>query len=203
MHSICSILFLLISILTSSYGQVTCQVGTPYGESCYVFIFNSRTWDQCNTFCSTYYPGATMLCVNNAAENEWIRSQLGGAWFWIGYTDMLPYEGGKGTKQFGWITGCSSTYTNWQAGEPSNQDYAVLYPHSSGPWYVSQQHLSFCGCEYTPAPTTTPSFHPSVFPSSGLQVAPSSRPTVAPSSGPTSSPNATPSFSSSEGYVSE
>ena len=80
-----------------------------------------------------------MLCVNNAAENEWIENQIGPHFIYIGYTDMPPYGGGKGTKQYGWVTGCSSTYTNWDAGQPdnanNNQDYASL-GDSSGVWYA-------------------------------------------------------------------
>ncbi len=151
------------------------------------------TWDQCNTYCPNSYPGATMLCVNNVAENEWIRSQSGGNYMWIGYTDMLPYGGGKGTKQYAWVTGCSSTYTNWQVeiGQPDNafddEDYAVV-DYDNGAWYdLASQDPSFCGCEYTPALTTTPSSHPSTVPSF--------RPKVA--------PIATPSYSSSQGDVSE
>ena len=150
-------------------------------------------WDQCNTYCPTSYPGATMLCVNNAAENAWISSQ--GNNMWIGYTDMPPYGGGKGTKQYGWVTGCSSTYTNWASpSQPdnagNNQDYAAL--GSSGPWYdLYPGDRHFCVCEYNQGLTTTPS------------TAPSSRPSTVPSSGPTSSPTATPSFSSSQGDVSE
>jgi hypothetical protein len=201
MISICFIVFLLISILTSSYGQVTCPSGwVQNGESCYLFRpyyhygYTTGTWDQCNALCPAYYPGATMLCINNAAENELIRSQSGG-WIWIGYTDMLPYGGGKGTKQYGWVTGCSSTYTNWPSGQPDNayniEDCAAVHGAEGGPWYdFSPQHTFPCGCQYNPAlirPTTAPSF----------------RPTVAPSSGPTSSSTASPSFNSSVGDVSE
>jgi len=145
------ILFLLISILTLSYGQVTCASGwVQNGGSCYLIkpAFNSGsisgTWDQCNAYCPTSYPGATMLCVNNAAKNEWIRSHTGGNYIWIKYTDMLPYGRGKGTKQYGWVTGCTSTYTNWAAGEPNNagnnEDYALVFP-GSGTWndYSPQQ----------------------------------------------------------------
>jgi hypothetical protein len=149
MISICFILFLLITILTSSYGQVTCPSGwSLYGESCYLFYpaFNSGsiagTWDQCNAYCTASYPGATMFCVNNAAENEWMRwYQSGSSYFWIGYTDMPPYGGGKGTKQYGWVTGCSSTYTNWYVndGQPdnnqNNQDYAALHSYYYGAWH--------------------------------------------------------------------
>ena len=188
MMSICFILFLLISILTTSYGQVTCASGwVQNGGKCYLFgITSPYSWDQCNAYCTTAtYPGAMMLCVNNAAENAWMRAQIQpyGNWNWIGYTDMLPYGGGKGTKQYGWVTGCSSTYTNWVAGSPdnndNNEDYAAIHPND-GKWldYPPQNNF-FCGCEYNPALTRTPS------------------------SGPTSSPTATPSFRASMGDVHE
>ena len=201
MISISFILFLLISILTSSYGQVTCPSGwVQNAGSCYWFkpAFSGGsiigTWDQCNTYCTTFYQGATMLCVNNAAENTWIYSNYG-SWYWIGYTD-----------QYGWVTGCSSTYTNWASGQPDNmnniQDYAVL--SNASDWYdYGPQDSWYCGCEYTPVLTTTPSSRPTTAPSSYPSTVPSFRPTVAPSSGPTSSPTATPSFTSTEGSVSE
>lgn len=34
----------------------------------------------------TSFPGVTMLCVNNADENEWITSKLED-WYYMGYTD--------------------------------------------------------------------------------------------------------------------
>ena len=219
MISICFILFLMISMLTKSYGQVTCPSGwIQYGESCYLILpaFNPvngdilGNWDQCNAYCPTSYPGATMLCVNNAAENEWIRSQYEsyGNYNWIGYTDMLPYGGGKGTKQYGWVTGCSSTYANWAAGEPNNQnnnqDYAALNPYNGGQWSdLSPQYQLLCGCEYNAALPKTPSSDPSIAPSSDPSIAPSSDPSADPTSGPTSSPTATPSFRPSVGAVSE
>jgi len=194
MISICFILFLLISILTSSYGQVTCASGwVQNGGSCYLIApilsggLNYGTWDQCNAYCPTSYPGATMFCINNAAENAWIRGQFTNFnLYYIGYTDMPPYGGGIGTKQYGWVSGCSSTYTNWAPGQPNNQnnnqDYAAVDP-SSGTWDDIPHHIHYCGCEYTPALTTTstaPSSHPSTF-----------------------SPTATPSFEPFEVPVSE
>ncbi len=169
-------------------------------------VFSTGTWDQCNAYCPTSYPGATMFCINNAAENEWIRA-LYGNWYWIGYTDMLPYGGGKGTKQYGWVTGCSSTYTNWQVGEPNNgnnnEDYTSVLPNY-GQWNDwGPQDTIYCGCEYTPALTTTPSPRPTTVPSSRPSTVPSFRPTVVPFSNSTSSSTTTPSFSSSVGDVSE
>jgi hypothetical protein len=96
-----------------------------------------------------------MFCINNAAENEFIRShiQYWDNYYWIGYTDMLPYGGGQGTKQYGWVTGCSSTYTNWAPGKPynNNQDYVVVHPHN-GQWQdLAPRSNTYCGCEFTPA----------------------------------------------------
>ena len=151
----------------------------------------SGTWNQCNAYCSTSYPAATMLCANNAAENTWIRStqsnnrtQYSGIVddYWIGYTDMPPYGGGKGTKQYGWVTGCSSTYTNWQAGEPNNylnnEDYAHFWDSTNtGTWNDESPQPTMraihCGCQYKPF-TVAPSKDPTAAPS-----------TVAPSAGPT------------------
>jgi hypothetical protein len=226
MISICFILFLLISILTQSYGQVTCASGwVQYGGNCYLIIpvFNSGSttgsWDQCNAYCPTSYPGATMLCVQNAAENTWMGSQYGG-WvsgpsgpglnYWIGYTDMLPYGGGKGTKQYGWVTGCSSTYTNWLPGEPNNlntEDYTEVNIY--GQWNDrSQDDPKRCGCQYNPAPpskaptsrpTVSSSILPTTAPSSRPSTVPSSRPSIVSSSNPSiltsSRPSATPSSS--------
>jgi hypothetical protein len=198
MLSICFILLSLISIQTSSYGQVTCASGwVQYGGSCYLFkpAFNSGstggTWDQCNAYCLGIYPGATMLCVNNAAENDWMWSQYEGALGWIGYTDMLPYGGGKGTQQYGWVTGCSSTYTNWAPEEPNNmldnEDYTHFWGLSSD-WNDDHVHMSdiHCGCQYTVDPSKVPTAAPS-----RPSTVPSFRPTASPSSGSTSSPTAT------------
>jgi hypothetical protein len=162
MISICFILFLLISIVTSSYGQVTCASGwVLYGGSCYLIrpAFNSGstsgTWDQCNAYCTASYQGATMFCVNNAVENDWIYPQYGSDRYWIGYTDMPPYGGGKGTKQYGWITGCSSTYTNWLSGEPNDfngQDYALVNYLGNSKWDDQANNAQLqCGCEFNPA----------------------------------------------------
>jgi len=181
---ICFILTLLISIFIQTHGQVTCASGwVTYEGNCYQFS-SMITWDQCNAYCPTSYPGATMLCVNKQTENAWIKS-LSNNEIWIGYTDMPPYGGGKGTKQYRWITGCSSTYTNWNAGEPNNgggEDCTIIV--NGGTWDDrSCQSSMQCACQYTPVLTKAPTYSPST-------VAPttSSPSTVAPT---TSSPSKT------------
>jgi len=191
MFSISFILIMLISIFIQTHGQLTCASGwIQNGESCYLIrpAFNSGstsgTWDQCNAYCTASYSGATMLCVNNAAENEWMWTQYGSSYrYWIGYTDMLPYGGGKGTMNYGWVTGCSSTYTNWRSSQPNNngniQDYASVNWEGTSKWDDLDNAQQFnCGCQYKLSSTMTPSSNPSAVPSSRPTTAPSS--TVAP-----------------------
>ena len=220
MLSICFILFLLISILSSSYSQVTCASGwVQNGGKCYSVMpaFNSGsttgTWLQCNLYCPTSYPGATMFCVRNAAENDWISIQYPGNYKWIGYTDMPPYGGGKGTKQYGWVTGCISTFTSWYPNQPdnagNNEDYVQV--NGNGQWNDQTPEATYpCGCQYTPTtltPSSTPTHAPSSTPSSGSTVAPSSGPSIAQSSSPTStpssSPTSTPTTTPSSGAITE
>ena len=129
------------------------------GGNCYLFNppFNSGsrigTWLQCNAYCLNAYPGSMMLCVNNAAENAWMVPQSGGD-YWIGYTDMPPYGGGKGTKQYGWVSGCSSTYTKWEPNKPNNylnnEDYALVDKNGDGRWNdETPQKSARCGCQYS------------------------------------------------------
>ena len=69
------ILTQLLSTLIQTHGQSK--------GKCYLInpAFNSGstigTWMQCNNFCPTSYPGVTMLCVNNAAENAWMLAVYG------------------------------------------------------------------------------------------------------------------------------
>jgi len=101
--------------------------------------------------------------------------------YWIGYTDMPPYGGGKGTMQYGWVTGCSSIYTNWAPGEPNhhcnNEDYVEAY---NGQWNDHlPYHTNLCGCQLTSYTITdTPSSGPTVATSPRTSTAPSSDPTV-------------------------
>jgi len=196
--------------MTSSYGQLSCASGWELnGGKCYLINpgFNSGStfggWNQCNSYCQKSYLDASMLCIQDGNQNNWLTSKYG-AIFWVGYTDMPPYGGGKGTKQYGWVTGCSSTYTNWANGEPNNlytswadgEDYATM---QNGLWYDASPFTTSCGCEYYPALTKSPSYRPTVAPSSRPSSAPSSGPTVAPSYGPTVAPSYGPTVAPSSG----
>ena len=67
-----------------------------------------------------------MLCVTDTATNDWLWNQTGAGTSetWIGLSDNSR------NGIYTWVSGCSSTYTNWYPGQPdfnSNQFYAY-YP---------------------------------------------------------------------------
>lgn len=82
--------------------------------------------------------GGHLATVNDALENDWIRTQ----WqnynntptdLWIGFNDAAI----EGT--FVWADGSTSTYTNWDAGEPNNalngEDYTnIRRDNATGNW---------------------------------------------------------------------
>jgi len=197
MITFCFLFNLLLSFLTVSYGQTCASGWTLYGSTCYKFS-GTGTWTQCFSACASSYPGAMLLCIHNSDEKSWIIAHTN-ANYWIGYTDMTPYGSGKGTKLYGWITGCSSTYTNWSSGQPKggNQDYAYMY--TNGQWKDSGTSVHHCGCQYNvlqTVPTKKPTTAPSTVTPTNKPTRPSIEPSVNPSSEPTSRPTG-PSFSPS------
>ena len=63
----------------------------------------------CNSACKSL--DASMLCVTNVVSNTWINIQSGGE-SWIGYSNNNSFG------NLSWVEGCSSTYTNWDFGQP-------------------------------------------------------------------------------------
>jgi len=111
-----------------------------------------------------------MLCIPDSNTNTWIAnqiSQLGYSASWIGYSD-LRIDG-----NYEWVSGCSSSYTNWDNGLSSND--CVYISSSESKWYTTDDSdsTSFtCSCEYSISNGRTkevPSLSPSSFTLSPLQ----------------------------------
>ena len=73
---------------------------------------NSMTWTEAEQFCEDR--GGHLVTITSAEEQEFINNLLDESCkkkqYWIG----MRYDG-----THSWITGESSTYTNWDAGEPN------------------------------------------------------------------------------------
>lgn len=95
-----------------------------YDQNCYKFSVTSGTensWTGCQSTCNSL--GASMLCIENAAQNNWIWSQVSPVNTWIAYQDLNNYP------RFVWNSGCTSTYTNWAGGQPDNENGVEWYAH--------------------------------------------------------------------------
>ena len=123
-----------------SIGQYV-YIGTFNGSHYYCSHNNNFTFAEADSISKSF--GGYMVVLNDAAENEFLRSTILAPHVWIGYTD----EASEGT--FEWVNGEPTTYTNWSPGEPNQTspascsgevDYAVL-ERTGGKW------LDRKGCE--------------------------------------------------------
>lgn len=104
------------------------------------FLLSTHTWTAAEA--EAVGLGGHLVTINDADEQQWIANTFlplaGTHYLWIGLTDRDV----EGTYQ--WVSGETSTYRNWQTGEPNNavsgnynQDYAHLYPTNdpaAGKW---------------------------------------------------------------------
>jgi len=87
------------------------------------------SWDSADAICSQW--GATQVVINDSAEHQYVRSKVGGARTWLGYSDRAQ-EG-----VWVWEDGGSSFAPPWCPGEPNdmtNEDCAELNWGSNGCW---------------------------------------------------------------------
>lgn len=106
-----------------------------YNGNTYRLYDYYMTWDDAEKFCEDN--GGHLVTVTSEGENSAVASLLSNGEFpgyWIGYRDN-EQEG-----VWKWITGETSSYTNWYSGEPNNnngngggEDYAC-YDKSIKKW---------------------------------------------------------------------
>jgi hypothetical protein len=125
-------------------GTYDCQSGwTYYNGNCYNFnLGTSYSWSGCNSKCSSL--SASMLCITDSTTNSWIANKLyyntAYSYSWIGYSD-------SSNTGYKWVSGCSSSYTNWNYYSIFTYDYAYMGA-SSGNWYTAYDTTySSCSCQ--------------------------------------------------------
>ncbi len=98
-----------------------------YGNNVY-FLTDSTSWTNAQAIAESY--GGNLVTINNAAENTWLRQTFTPNNLWIGLTDQNT------ENSFEWISSESSSYTNWNSGEPNDAGSGEDYVHmiSSGLW---------------------------------------------------------------------
>jgi Ca2+-binding RTX toxin-like protein len=96
-------------------------------------LSKAATWTEAQAEAKSL--GGNLVTINDQAEQDWlVKTFYQNNSLWIGYTD----EKTEGT--FKWVNGESSTYTNWNTGEPNNglggwdEDYVHFLADSDGKW---------------------------------------------------------------------
>ncbi|WP_257462221.1 C-type lectin domain-containing protein [Archangium lipolyticum] len=130
-----------------------------YGGHDYLFVSTPKTWDEAQTYCQLA-GGYSLVTINDASEESFLQTQeaaRGSYNWWIGFND----KGIEGA--WVWANG-SSSYTNWDPGQPDNwqnaEDCAAdrlgdpAYNYYSDTWndWSCNHAFSFI-CERNPVPT--------------------------------------------------
>lgn len=186
-------------------GEAVCATGwSEYNGICYFFDleFEFYSYQDCSNRCSGAVQGqyTTMVCIEDSGQNNFVAGlAVGSADYWIGY----QYSASSGYYE--WISGCSSTYENWNTGYPYNDYEALACVFASSTqktWFNYECSLPiWCACQYTPGisvspstpPTVAPSVTPSVDPTESLSASPSTLPSCSPSQLPSETPSQPPS----------
>jgi hypothetical protein len=95
-------------------------LGTTGGHT-YFKANSTSNWATANS--NAIAQGGHLVTITSAAEQAWLQANGAGVG-WIGFTDQST----EGT--FRWVTGETSAYTNWAAGQPDDgggiEDFALL-----------------------------------------------------------------------------
>jgi hypothetical protein len=127
------------AIVPCNSGNVCPTVPATYSGFTYLGDYNGTRYYRSNG--SVSWPnavtgansiGAKLVTIESLSENNWLATQLGNSGnYWIGLNDVAS-EG-----NFVWSNGSTSSYRNWNSGEPNNyngnEDY-VEFIASSGKW---------------------------------------------------------------------
>jgi hypothetical protein len=84
-----------------------------YNGSYYYCSKGAKNWHSANYQCRNQ--GGNLAIINSAGENAYLANLLGNQTAYIGHSDHMQ-EG-----SFNTVGGHSSSYTNWESGQPNNQ----------------------------------------------------------------------------------
>lgn len=87
-------------------------IHNPATDHYYALTDTGLSWRQLVELADQF--GGDLVSIGDAVEEEWLYSQFGPDFFWIGFTDQAV-EG-----EWVWTSGEAVSYVNWCAGEPSD-----------------------------------------------------------------------------------
>jgi hypothetical protein len=142
--------FLRVSLLVTSVGLLVTPAGAnviagpitnPSNGHAY-YLLSPQSWSSAQSEAVSL--GGNLVTIRNAQENQWLLNTFhplstpnayGLTDYWIGLYDPYRNDGSSHASNFSWISGETSTYRNWAAGEPNNGnggEYGGLMIGTSG-----------------------------------------------------------------------
>ena len=111
-----------------------------YGGKTYLFCDQSTNWFSANSACQSQ-TNYHLAVINDEDENNWVTNTANGmiyhVWWWIGYDNTGASSSEEPAGAWTWVNGLSSSYTNWDDGQPddyyNNEDCTHIYGQS-GTW---------------------------------------------------------------------
>ncbi len=111
-----------------------------YSGHVYLFCETVSNWWNARADCLAE-DNFDLVTVDDAAENAWLQSTAQGhawdLWWWTGFHNQSAPPGHEPDGYWEWVDGSSSTYTNWNSGQPDDyngdEDCGHIYG-DSGAW---------------------------------------------------------------------
>jgi hypothetical protein len=131
--------------------------GTENDDNCYRNNDSPNTWANHEAIAQGLHTDFHLTSILSLTENTFVKNLIGDSFsFFIGYNDITT-EG-----NFVWSDGSSSTYTNWDIGEPtgsSNEDVVRMVSGTSPVWADVDANVTLAGLykapiDAVPEPTT-------------------------------------------------
>ena len=104
----------------------------------FYYLLQPSTWTDAQATAQKL--GGNLVTINDAAEQTWVYTNFAtnggiGRNIWIGYYDPAQdtLAGAPHAANFVWINGSTSSYTNWNTGEPNNFNHAQFWGYMMAP----------------------------------------------------------------------
>jgi hypothetical protein len=127
------IIFLIValSLMTGGSAYSYNWINNPANNHKYALTETAKNWEACEAEANN--AGGHLVSITNAAENYWVRNNLGTGDYWIGFFVLdrgSQYNYSRRWYWSDWSNGFCWTfstplyyfYVNWAPGEPNNRD---------------------------------------------------------------------------------
>lgn len=139
-QSLASAALLVLTNLALADTVVVGPQADPYKPGYDIEVVSQDSWTGAEAYAQSLAPGANLMSISSYSEDLWICNEilrnysstggpsLGAVPVWIGFDDpSQDANGGSHASNFVWADGSSSTFTDWNSGEPNDTNSDEFY----------------------------------------------------------------------------